>query len=47
LKVRRVEVVSSEFITSEFSDDSLKVVHSEKVRIIPAWSLESNRESSV
>jgi len=42
LKMRRVEVVSSELIASEFSNNSLEIVHSEKIRIVPAGCLESN-----
>jgi hypothetical protein len=40
--MRRIEVVSSELIASELSNDSLEVVHCEKVRIVPAGCLESN-----
>jgi hypothetical protein len=42
LKMRRIEVVSSELIASELSNDSLEIVHCEKVRIVPAGCLESN-----
>jgi hypothetical protein len=42
LKMGRVEVVSSELITSEFSDDSLEVVHCEEIWVVPAGCLEGN-----
>jgi len=47
LKMRRVEMLSSEFIASILSDNSLEIIHGEKIRIIPARCLESYRKCCI
>jgi hypothetical protein len=42
LKMGRVQVISSEFITSVFSNDALEIVNGEEVRIVPAGGFEGN-----
>lgn len=47
LEMGGVQVVPSELIASEFSNDPLEVVHCEEVGVVPAGSLESDGEGSV
>lgn len=40
LEMRRVQMLSYVFVNLIFTNDSLEVVHGEKVRIVPSGSLE-------
>ena len=40
-------MLSSEFVAAVLSDDAFEVVHGEEIGVVPAGSLESNRETGV